>query len=145
MAVALVLSSGCVLPIGTIRAGRPVHGPAEKIVAGVTTREELLRLVGPPLAVARRGEYVSVPSGDDPARGSFVQQADGWLEPFAARRPLLDDHRVYYWYFMEERGTRVFVPLTIVLVYRESRASSMEELLVLVDEKTGVVVDLVRR
>jgi hypothetical protein len=122
-----------------------VHGVADKIVAGVTTRQELLRLVGPPMAVARRGEYVSVPAGSDPARGSYVQQADAWLESFAARRPLLDDHRVYYWYFMEDRGTRVFVPLFLVLVWNESRASSLEELWVLVDERTGVVVDLVRR
>jgi hypothetical protein len=154
VAALVLLASGCILPaLGTHRSGRPVgDGDASWIVGRRTTKAELFDRLGPPMAIAARGEYVEVPAAtvhhlDEMSHrviwfggDSWSQQGDAWLELFAARRPLRDSHRVYYWYATSESGVSFFL-----LVGVATRHASLEELWVLVDEETGIAEDAVYR
>lgn len=157
MAAALMLIAGCVLPVKGVRSGRELP---RGIVPGAVTKASLIASLGPPMAIAAAGEYVDVPAAnvyhwDDSGGGtrwfgggSYVQQADAWLELFAARRVLSENHRVYYWYSSAASGARVWVPLPLFVVLSTSvvrRSQSFAELWVLVDEETGRVDDAVYR
>lgn len=149
---AAALIAGCAFPIGGERTGRPLRAGVRGLAPGKTTKLELIEALGPPMAIAGRGEDVRVPATTvhhhDGVQersywvggGDFVQQADAWLELFAARRPIGEDHRVYYWYVTSDRGWVLLLPILF-----ELHGSSEEELWVLVDEATGVVEDVVHR
>ncbi len=149
---ALALLAGCVIPLSGERTGRSLHWGRAAIAPGKTTKLALFQALGPPMAIAGRGEYVMVPATTvhhvDGARaralwqggGSYVQQGDAWLELFAARGPIGEDHRVYYWYTTADRGWVVILPIAV-----ETHHSTGEELWVLVDEATGLVLDAVHR
>ncbi len=151
-AVALVAMAACVIPSVSHRTG-PALDPEE--VAGVrpgrTTKRELFAALGPPFAIAARGEVVAVESpvamvGDggmcqQRMGGAYRVDADAWFEPFAARRALRDDHRVYYWYSWRASGWNWYLLLALVA----SCGNSVREVWALVDESTGTVDDLAVR
>jgi hypothetical protein len=144
--VALVLlAPGCVLPaMNRKRTGRVLStGDAAAVAKGVT-KADLFERLGPPMAIAARGEDVHVPAAnvhhvDEMSKrtrwfggDAWVQQGDAWFELFASRRALEDTHRVYYWYSTSEGGWALFF-----LVSYSTRSSTTAELWVLVDEATG--------
>lgn len=149
-ALLVALAPGCIVPaLGTKRTGRRVSaGDARAVAASRLSKGELLDRLGPPMAIAARGEHVRVPAAnvhhvDEMGHralyfggDSWAQQADAWFEPFAARRPIREAHRVYYWYATSEGGIAFFL-----LFGFSSRWSSTSELWVLVDEEAGRVED----
>jgi hypothetical protein len=154
VASVLVLGTGCILPVlDAKRCGRPIEdGDAARVLKGKTAKADLLDALGPPMAIAGRGEWVEVPAAtvhhvDEMTHrlvwfggGSWTQQGDAWLAPFAARRALRDSHRVYYWYSTSESGVALFL-----LVGYSGRRTNLDELWVLVDEETGLAEDAVFR
>jgi hypothetical protein len=146
----LLLASGCILPAVDKRAtGRSLGGVnVADLTRGAVSRQELFDQLGPPMAIAGPGEEVRVPAAnvhhvDEFGRrnrwfggDAWTQQGDAWLELFAARRPLRDTHRVYYWYETGEGGYVVFL-----LWYHSTRHGTVRELWVLVDEATGLAED----
>jgi hypothetical protein len=151
-ALALLALSGCPYPAVPHRTG-PALEAAEvaRVQPGRTTKRELFALLGPPMAIAATGEVVAVESpvamvGDgglcQPRLGGVYRiTSDAWLEPFAARRPLRDDHRVYYWYSWRAGGWSWYLLLGLYA----SCDNGLRELWVLIDETTGTVEDVAVR
>jgi hypothetical protein len=152
----LVLAGGggCILPQGPGRVSGRSVGDHRRIVPGVTTKADLIEWLGAPMAIAGSGEYVEVPAANVDfshgvlhagstrlGGGSWTQQGDAWLAPFAARRTIGPAHRVYYWYTTRRYG----IFLWPVVFLMERSAESSEELWVLVDEERDVALDSVHR
>ncbi len=148
----LAAGTGCVPMLGT-KSGRVVDVDPRPIAKGVTTKADLLAAAGPPLAVASPGELVTVSYPRPKAiffpydewafldDASYVQQADAWFEPFAARRPITPAHRVYYWAGTTQRGVYAW----LALVGFDVRAFYEHEVWALVDEERGIVEDVFHR
>jgi hypothetical protein len=150
----LLLATGCILPALDKRSTGRSLGVTDgsRVATGTVTKQELFDRLGPPMAIAGPGEQVEVPAAnvhhvDEMAHrsrwfggGGWTQQGDAWLEVFAARRPLRDTHRVYYWYETSEGGFAMFL-----LWYSSTRHGEVRELWVLVDEATGLAEDAVFR
>jgi hypothetical protein len=149
-----LLLAGCILPALDKRGtGRSLgSSDGRRVVPGGVTKWELFDRLGPPMAIAGPGEQVEVPAANvhhlDEMRhhsrwfggGAWTQQGDAWLEPFAARRPLRETHRVYYWYETSEGGFSM-----LLLWFYSTRHGEVRELWVLVDEATGLAEDAVFR
>lgn len=141
---------GCVLlPVSGPRAGRPIDHRPSSLVQGRTTRADLVRALGQPAAVAAPGQYVEVPTlelppheGPSPAPGqTWVAQAEAWYALFPAHLPAAPSTRVYYWATASRWGLRFLMPF-IVATWD---FSGLEELWALVDEDSGLVLEVVRR
>jgi len=121
-AIGALISAGCILPVFPVTSGRTLDKESmTAIVPGEATTSVLLKQLGPPLAIAARGQYVSVPAASAVRSGGascnvesggfFNIQSDGWFEPFSARRPIRDEHRVYYWYGSRTSGFNAYLLL----------------------------------
>lgn len=153
-ALALVLSTGCVLPSRGVRTGRPVTAAdVARIVPGSTTKARLFSQLGAPTAIVGANEVVSVSSVITTERftsagpllsdpwGVFPLQGDAALELFAGRTALGPGHRVYHYLSARNSGAvGVFI-----LVGFETRKTTVDELWVLVDEGTELVEGVVFR
>ncbi len=151
-ALALLALSGCVLPAFPHWSGRPLErADVALLEPGRTTKHDLFQRLGPPFAIAAPGEVVAV---EAPAAmlgsgglcqlrpgGAYRVDSGAWFEPFAARRPLREGERVYYWYAWRAGGWDWFLLLALVA----SCSNEAREVWVLVDEDTGLVEDVVFR
>ena len=90
--------------------------------------------IGPAASAVRSGgASCNVESG-----GFFNIQSDGWFEPFSARRPIRDEHRVYYWYGSRTSGFNAY----LLGGFANRCPTTTDELLVLVDTQTDRVEDV---
>jgi len=151
-ALALLSATACVFPAVPHRTG---HALDAETVSGVrpgrTTKRELFALLGPPWAIAAPGEVVAIESpvamaGDGAMcqvrpGGIYRISTEAWFEPFVARRPIRDDHRVYYWYSWSAGGWNWY----LLLALYASCGNGVREVWALVDEATGTVEDLAVR
>lgn len=144
----LLTEAGCTIPMTT--------GPAltrervSSVIPGKTTKKELFELLGAPVAIAVRNETLAVPSPSVWAvglnnrlhtRGYNQIQSDPFFELFAVRHQFTEYHRVYYYY--HSTSMKWFFPLFPVFI--EQGTTWTDQLWILVDEKTGLVVDSVFR
>ncbi len=150
-ALALLAAAAC-MPAFSHRTGMALEpGELSALQPGRTTKRELFRALGPPQAIASRGEVVALESpvamvsaGGNCQRtlgGSYRISSDAWFEAFAARRALHEDHRVYYWSSWNASGVSWFLLLGVYATC----GNDLRELWVLVDESTERVDDLVVR
>ncbi len=150
--LAALSASGCVLPAVVYRSGRPLEAAdVAQLAPGRTTKQELFDRLGPPWAVAAPGEVAAIeaPSAMGGRGGLCATEFGGayrvdtaaWFEPFAARRPLRDGHRVYYWYAWRAGGWNWYLLLIMVAAC----SNEVHEVWVLVDEDTGLVEDVAYR
>jgi len=148
-AIGALISAGCILPVLPVTSGRTLDKESmTAIVPGEATTSVLLKQLGPPLAIAARGQYVSVPAASAVRSGGascnvesggfFNIQSDGWFEPFSARRPIRDEHRVYYWYGSRTSGFNAY----LLVGFANRCTTTTDELLVLVDTRTDRVEDV---
>jgi hypothetical protein len=99
------------------------------------------------MAIAVQGEVTAVPSpavtggGSVRTREYHEIQADPFFELFSTRHALTEYHRVYY-YYDAWNTTTSFV---LVLAIYETGKTTIDQLWVLVNEKTGLVEDYVLR
>ena len=113
----------------------------EKISPGKTTRREVLDLFGPPAAIARRGQQIiTVPVPGIKREPSQQVQAETFFALFSAYAPN-DSHVIYYYWRAEMREAHAMAVLAIGSLGK----LSVDKLWVLIDERTGVVVDYVFR
>lgn len=149
--LALALSGCILLPLPGSRVGRPIDLQPSGVAPGRTTREDLLRALGQPAAVAAPGQYVTVPTLAPPPVNptsapaapdrTWVAQADAWFALFPAHAPPGPGLRVYYW-SAASSWSLWYVQLFIVASWD---FWAMDELWALVDEERGVVLEVVRR
>lgn len=145
------LASGCVLPRSGDRTGRAISVDPAELRRGRATKESLLDRLGPPLAIAEPGEEVEELTPGEQRCQAFdcwtddgsraIRQADAWFALFAERVAIRPGHRVYHW----STTTRPGVLVWLVFLVIQSHWATTEDLWVLVDEETGLVVAAVRR
>ena len=147
VAVSGIALWGCA-PAIPIRTGEPLdESRINHIRRGETTKHEILESLGPPIAIAVRDETVTIQSptlwiyGSLKRGGYYEIQSDTFFELFSWQHELNDYHRVYYYYSTLSK-TVAFVML--LAVYARGW-TDIDELWLLVNERTGVVEDYVLR
>jgi hypothetical protein len=143
--------ASCIFPVIPSTSGRTLAPEAlGSIHRGTTTKPELLEALGAPLAIASRGQNVTVVSPSavvavsDKAickkevGGSFTTGTDGWFESFALQQAIRDAHRIYYWYEAKTGGWNGL----LFFVYSGTCRTTTRHLFVLVDENTELVDDV---
>ena len=105
-----------------------------KIEPGKTTKEDILKWFGPPLAIARKGDEDKIMTAEN-------VRADTFLELFSAKRPLTENDVVYYYRNVDTSNSGTL----IVLIQTSERRSATAKLWVLIDDRNGIVEDFLTR
>ncbi len=137
-----VLLCGCMIVASKYEAGEPLREEQlEKIQPGKTTRQEILEMFGPPVAVARKGKVMKIPSPGQRKEGSQEIDSEPFFELFSTTHELTENHIIYYYYYSEETGIGA-----IVLFTAGAKAKlGVDKLWILVNDETGIVEDYLFR
>lgn len=140
--VAALAAGGCVIPAPPISGGSDLGvGAATRVAATARTRSDLLRELGPPVAIFSRGgsePVMAAPSWSDripAAHFSRLQDAGPAFELFADVDPAAPDDVVYHWF--RSRSTKTAV--VAVVAVGEWSSTSFVRLWALVDPRSGAV------
>jgi len=119
----------------------------EKIKPGKTTRQDILKWLGPPEVLAKKDDMISLPilkNGD-----ITIQETDSliFFEKFLRTHSISEHHAVYYYINEGEdiNGFAIPIPLGFTFVNLPATFGNLQftELWVLVNRKTGQVEDYV--
>lgn len=115
-----------------------------RIRPGMTTRQQMLECLGPPLAIIRNdAALLRLPLPGAGEKQTVAVSADQYFRPFAQRRTLEPDDTIYYY-----RGTyyrnfnSFFVPIFFAIGYASDYGVHEKRLWVLYNERSGRVEDL---
>jgi len=131
--------SGCMGTPG-IRSGTPIElEQLEKIQPGKTTKHEVFEWIGPPMSVASRNKFISIPAPFqwDTRIALSPQSSESWFELFSSGHEFNEYHRVYYFYNARSKKKSVF----LVVGQVDNVTTDFDKLWILVNEKTGIVED----
>ena len=111
----------------------------EKIQPGKTTKHEVFEWIGPPMSVALRDEFISIPEPFqwNTKMASSPQSSESLFELFSSGREFNEYHRVYYFYNAKSKKKHTYF---LVGGY-ESTDTKFDKLWLLVNEQTGIVED----
>ncbi len=127
---------------GSYEVGEPFgEDQIKKIQPGKTTRQEILEMFGPPVAVARKGKVMKIPPQWLRKEGSQEIDSDTFFELFSTTHELTENHIIYYYYYSEETGMTGMV-LFAALGKGEL---GVDKLWILVNGETGIVEDYLFR
>lgn len=150
LALPAALMGCCIFPVPSHHTGNRISDQQIKTIQpGKTTKQEIIALFGAPMGIAVQGEATTVlapteyrygPSGIQ-HRGSREVQADTLFELFSVRHSYTDYDRIYYYY---DASSSKIVYWFLFYVY-ESGNTKVDQLWVLMNEKTGIVEDYVYR
>ncbi len=137
-----LISSGCMIGKGSFLTGDPLpEKQVKQIVPGMTTKQQILDWFGPPLAVARKGAIMKIPSLGPKKTEYQDVQADSFLELFSSKYALTERHIVYYYPATDIKSSEtLFVFLDTI-----DHKVVTDRLWILIDDGTGIVVDYVYR
>jgi hypothetical protein len=118
----------------------------KKIEPGKTTRKNILKWFGPPEALAKKDDMISLPTLKN--EGVKMQEVDSMIffDKFLGKHPISEHHVVYYYLNEGEdiNGFAIPIPgLSFVSVPATFGNLQFSELWVLVNRKTGQVEDYV--
>jgi len=111
------------------------------ILPGKTTKQEILLWFGPPLAIARKGKVMKIPSPDVQKASSYELDSDTFLELFSGKHEVTENHIVYYYTYSETKGTGT----VILFAGTESSRLIVNKLWILINRETGIVEDYMFR
>ena len=139
-ALAIAAAPGCFVHTGTFHSeARLADEDVAAIHRGETTRQQVVERLGPPLALLRRGETVTVADVGARRSGSRSLQADAAFELFSASAGPSDV--ILYYEASEAKqtgGAFLFVGSTDATI-------DLTRLWILVDAGSGVVKDVAFR
>jgi len=137
LAMALFFLASCA--IATVKADEHFdEALVKQIQPGVTTRAEVTRMFGIPVAVARQGEEVRYPAPDIRKAGYRTAPGDVFLDLFTPKHAIGPNHRVYYYYSVKLKTSSVFAGVTV-----NNSELTTDELWILIDDTSGQVVDYI--
>lgn len=129
---ASIVLSGCMYATATFKEDSFVNADIKKIEPGRTTKEEILKWFGPPLAIAKKGEEDKIIPLENVRVATF-------LELFATKHILTETDIIYYYRNVDiETKTGA-----VLLVISESKRSAATKLWILIDTRSGIVEDYV--
>jgi hypothetical protein len=136
-----IIASGC-LQTGKFQTGESFQ---EKQIAqvkpGTTTKQQILDWFGPPAAMARQNSAQKIPAMGSEKAGNQDVHVDTFLELFSSKNTLTEHHIVYYYTATEIRSSAVWA----VFVITGDKKISTDRLWLLIDDRTGTVVDSIFR
>ena len=143
-AALLVLSlQGCI-PAPSFRFGVPLpQETVDRLQSGKTTRAEVLEWFGMPLAIAAKGEALTIPHGPEwvgsGARYASYENvdADSFFELFSTKHAINDRDRIYYYFYTVSSKQAIVLAVYI----NETVNTRSDRLWVMIDEETGLVED----
>ena len=127
-----VVLSGCAFIGRSEEENSFTKADIKKIEPGRTTREEILNWLGPPLAIAKKGEEDKIVPLENVRAATF-------LELFATKHILTEYDVIYYYRNVETTGSAVLV----IAVASETSKKATTKLWVLIDSRSGIVEDYV--
>ncbi len=148
--VLLVLASlslaGCCMVSANYREDETIgRERVLKVKCGETTREDIVTQLGPPIVIARKGKPMLY-SAPRLATVRFAKRSsEPFLELFSKSRALRDDEAVYYYRATERNETAFLMILLLVNMGGSGNEVQTEHLWLLIDEKSGIVEDVVYR
>ncbi len=133
----LTLLSGCVFGTGNVTKGDLwEERQIKRIRPGLTSQMELMRILGPPVAIARQGQSIVFPPPEKGGDGSIEIESDTFFELFRDRMEFKREHVIYYYFRVEGRINTVnFFDISVKSSFRER----IDRLWVLVDERSRLV------
>jgi hypothetical protein len=133
---------GCMVVEGKYTVEEPMNADQiQEIQRGKTTKQEILEWFGPPIAIARKGTIVKVPSPGLRKKGAEEIHSDTFFELFSERNVISEHDIIYYYFYAESKSTAA---VCVVGVSDKGRLA-VDKLWILINEKTGIVEDYVYR
>jgi hypothetical protein len=124
--------TGCLYGSSTSKQESFTKAEVKKIEPGKTTKEEILKWFGAPLAIARKGDEDKVILAEN-------VRAETFLELFAAKRTLTESNIIYYYRNLETNSAGG----VIVFAVMQQNRTATTKLWVLIDNRSGLVEDYV--
>ncbi len=134
--------SGCFIFNGYYAGTYPFqHEDVVEVQPGHTSTREILERFGPPVAIARPGQILHFPKAGLTREGYIEVQAETFFALFSSHHNLDKDHLIYYYHYTRLESSSVL----ILFVVKEKRRLHVQELWLLVNDRTQKVVDLFYR
>ena len=114
-----------------------------QILPGKTLKRDALEWFGTPMTISARDELVVVPKASIPdkeyrvPRRPTIVNSETFFDLFSSDVEFTKYHRVYYFYFSENRNLMFF----LFLAKYDEINTRFDKLWLLVDERTGIVED----
>ena len=134
----LICMSACVVGKSKHIVGRPFNeAQINGIQQAETTKQEILKWFGPPVAIARQGETMTFPPPGPTKEGYKEVRSETFFELFSAKHAIIESHIIYYYYYPEIKGTFV----ESLPGGSSKKRLVVSKLWILINNKTGIVED----
>lgn len=139
--VVLIPASGCFFASGEFTADEPLNNAESIIKVNKTTKAEILKAFGPPIAIARKGTTITFPSPGPRKEGYKEVASETFFELFSTKHNLTEDYIVYYYHSSTIKESFFF----FIIPGSYQKSLIVNKLWILINEKTGVVEDYLLR
>lgn len=146
LVMASLCLSGCCMVSANYRADEAIgRESVQKIRCGETTRQDIVTRLGPPLVIARKGKDTMYSSPRMSTVRFVKRSSEPFLELFSKNGALRDTEAVYYYRATERNETGLMLILLLINMGNTVNEVQTEHLWLLIDEKSGIVEDVVYR
>ena len=142
---ATFVSGGCFS--GSNTSGKPINEKMVKMIQpDKTTKDEIIQWFGPPQSIEKPGGKDETAAKEEKVKtmgyqawpgGAFPPSFESSFELFSSKHKITEDHRIYVYTFTE------FKIAASPFLFRTGSHSLSDKLLILVNEKTGIVEDYI--
>ncbi len=138
----LICMSGCMVSGVEYIIDEPLNeAQIKEIQRAETTKQEILKWFGPPVAIARQGTTMKIPPPGPTKKGYEEVLSETFFELFSAKHEIIEGHIIYYYYYREIKGSFA----AIGLLGTSKKRLVVSKLWILINDKTGIVEDYLLR
>jgi hypothetical protein len=138
----LIGMSSCVVGKSKHIIGEPFNETRIKqIQRAETTKKDILKWFGPPVAIARQGTTMTLPPPGLTKEGYEEVSYETFFELFDAKHEIIEGHIIYYYYYREIKGSFA----AIGPVDNSKQRLVVSKLWILINDTTGIVEDYLLR
>jgi hypothetical protein len=129
----------------SITSGKPIDEKTVKMIQpGKTTKDEIIQLFGPPQSIEKPSGKEEATAKEEKVKtmvvpawpgGTIPPSFESSFELFSSKHKIIEDHRIYVYTFTKFKGE--------VGPFGGGSHNLSDKLLILINEKTGVVEDYV--
>ena len=138
----LICMSGCMVSGVEYIIDEPLNeARIEEIQRAETTKQEILKWFGPPVAIARQGTTMKIPPPGPTKEGYEEILSETFFELFSAKHEIIEGHIIYYYYYSVIKGSFA----GIGLAGNSKQRLVVSKLWILINDTTGIVEDYLMR